>query len=127
MLVSEENSFPRSVATYILSRKGKTGVYFHRDFSWTLDYYLYGAPAEFSWINMGGMTGEKVINDINKNNNRNNYIMFYAEKDITDEMRLNMEEKGLFLNKEYEVYNRFNKKNIILYKVYKVEKKGIPA
>ncbi|MFP4467150.1 MAG: ArnT family glycosyltransferase [Candidatus Goldiibacteriota bacterium] len=105
------------IARYILLDHGKTAcVAFHPDFSWTMDYYLYGAPEGYCWYYYSDIdAASKGFRDTS--GGRINFIMFYADNNMIEEFEPYLSKYGMNYHKEYSVFNRFGKENIILYRI----------
>ncbi len=105
-----------AMSRYVRAKKAPLGMYYHRHISWVPYYYFYGAPEGFSWINTGGMGCEEQAEEIAKSSYRDNYVLYYANKDYSGSLRPLLKKKGISLREEYSVYNRFDKKNLVLYR-----------
>lgn len=109
------------LANYLLGKyKTPISICMHRDFSWVFDYYLYRAPEGYSWFPYEDYNIENIIksfkNDL-KNTNRKIFLLFYADNDEVEKFNPVLSQYGMKSEIEYEVYNRFNQKNMVLYRV----------
>jgi len=110
------------LANYILgSDKRVASICMNRDFSWIFDYYLYRAPAGYYWY-VYQENYEDFVKDFKFVLNREDrrvFLLFYADNDEIDKFIPYLKKYNLKFTVEYEVYNRFNKKNMILYRIEK--------
>jgi len=94
----------------------------HRDFSWIFDYYLYRAPAGYAWFHYQPNDNDReekiksFANDL-KNTKRKIFLLFYADNDEIEKFKPFLDKYNLKTYLDYEVYDRFNKLNIVLYRV----------
>ncbi len=111
------------VANYLLGKyETPVSLCMHRDFSWVMDYYMYRAPAGYCWFHY--QPEEKDIEDKVKsfeydlkNTKRKIFLLFYADNDEIERFAFFFKKYRLFYNLEYETYDRFKKRNIILYRI----------
>lgn len=110
------------LANYILgSDKRVASICMNRDFSWIFDYYLYRAPAGYYWY-VYHENYEDFVKDFKFVLNREDrrvFLLFYADNDEIDKFIPYLKKYNLKFRVEYEVYNRFNKKNMMLYRIEK--------